>query len=409
VSGQRILTVLGGGSVWTPCLIRQLSQLTLSEDLSIVLQGHTDLHLSEVMNFSRGFTGKPPDIRVTVDPEEAVKGASFILNQVRIGGWQARLDDETLPIRIGGIGDESLGLGGLLAAIRSRSFVFRTSRFILQHAPDAWLLNLTNPSDLVSRAWCEAGIQRVLSLCDYPQKWAREMAMLVKRPELALDFGFIGMTHVGWLIPPPGIRLSSLWQRRPRLRSWYRKWGALPSPWRMHLDDPDTLMASQGQQTGGRVYRIMRLVEDLREVIRKKEHGQYMRLLQERKPVWYAEVVIPAVKGLLEGGPVHVIAGSANRQRLPRLAGEVIVEGRAVIDRQGVHPEPLPDNTLCQQDIAGFGGLRDLAFAAMMRPNRDTLSCYVQSDPFSQAIVSGKKIDRVLHYLEENQHVSLDN
>src|SRR5262249_53161276 len=144
-------------------------RLPLTRDFQIRIQGPTESHLHEVAAFTRALVGDRLDLKATVDLKEAISGAAIILNQARIGGWPARLTDEVLPVRFGAIGDESLGIGGLRAAMRTWPFVVQVSSMILKYAPNAWLLNLTNPSDLVSRAWRQAGCHQVLSLCDHPQ------------------------------------------------------------------------------------------------------------------------------------------------------------------------------------------------------------------------------------------------
>src|SRR5262249_33607282 len=265
-------------------------------------------------------------LKATVDLKEAISGAAIILNQARIGGWPARLTDEVLPVRFGAIGDESLGIGGLRAAMRTWPFVVQVSSMILKYAPNAWLLNLTNPSDLVSRAWRQAGCHQVLSLCDHPQTLLREIAMLAEIPEIAFRFGFLGMTHVGWFMPPPDAQLNRLLRKSPHLASWLQKWNALPTHWRIHLSDPDDLYLHQRRNMGHRARALKELAERLRELIRKQDVEQYQAFLLTRFPVWYSEIVVPAIESLLGGKPARLIVGLPNNGRLPEMNPNVQVE-----------------------------------------------------------------------------------
>jgi len=394
--GKRVLSVLGGGSVWTPYFIQQLAEHGLSNCLKIRLQGMTDSHLREVITFCRGFVKVPHDIKVTVDLEEAINGAAIILNQVRIGGWAARLQDEIFPVRWGGIGDESLGIGGMLNAIRTWPFVRKASRSILKHARDAWLLNLTNPSDLVSRAWLEAGCQRVLSLCDYPHTLVHEIASLAKRPDAAWQFGFIGMTHVGWLIPPAGLQLHPLFNECPELIPWHREWGALPTKWRIRMSDVESLFNEQRLDPGSRARQLSKLVENLRDAIRMRDQEQYRELLEKRKPTWYIEMVIPALRSLLGGEPSRLVVGLPNQGRLREMSDDVILESWTVIENNGAYPETLPGNHPCQRDVVNFGRLRSLAFTVMKEPNRHLFARYLSSDPFTCSIATGGDLNRLL-------------
>ena len=389
--GKKIFTILGGSSVWTPYLIRELAAYDIFRDMQIRLLGVTGAHLREVVDFSRGFPGGPLRIKAVVDVAEAIQGASVILNQVRIGGWASRLEDEMFPVKMGGVGDESLGVGGLTAALRTRPFIRHVSRTILQKAGDAWLLNLTNPSDLVSRGWYEAGCHRVISLCDYPQSQARKMAVPAGKPETASQFGFMGMTHVGWFIPPVGFQPDS-----QELESWYREWGAVPTAWRIRMADPEPFIREQQLHPGVRARKLEKLVAHLRAAIGKKDREAYLELLEERKPLWYGEVVIPALRGLLGEKPARLIVGLPNKGRLPGMPDNVIVENWAVINSGGAHPEPFPENPRCQKDITDFGMLRHLAFNLMLHPERRSLDSYVRSDPFARPIVSQGNLNRLL-------------
>jgi 6-phospho-beta-glucosidase len=383
-----IIAVLGGGSVWTPYLLQQLAELPFARDLQISLQGPTESHLHEVADFTRSLIGDRLETKVTISLEDAMRGAKIVLNQVRIGGWPARLDDEVLPVQLGGVGDESLGLGGLRAAIRTWPFVIKTSRAILKYAPEAWLLNLTNPSDLISRAWREAGCKRVVSLCDYPQNFIREMSTLAERPDVAPRFNFLGMTHVGWLMPPPGLQLHHLIRKRPELTAWIQNWQALPTPWRIHLADPVVLARRQREAPGHRARQLQKLVEHLWEAIRERDTARYSEFLQERLPTWYTEVVTPAIRGLLGGEPARLIVGLPNNGRLFELNPDVQVETWAMLNDDGIHPEPLLENVPCQEDIVHFGETRALAFAVMIHPRSDILADYARSDPFVRYVTS---------------------
>src|ERR1043166_3733401 len=195
---MNIICVLGGGSVWTPKFVEQLCQLPI-DNLVVRLHGLTPNHLYEVSAFARKISGDRVQVQLSTNLEEAVSDAQIILNQVRVGGWTARFTDEKVPVELGFVGDESLGLGGLRAALRIKSFVAQTAKAILTYAPGAWLLNLSNPSDLVARLWRHYGCCKVLSLCSDAQTHTKEMAILAGAIEHASQFGFAGFSHIGWL------------------------------------------------------------------------------------------------------------------------------------------------------------------------------------------------------------------
>lgn len=383
-----IITILGGGSVWTPRLLLQLADLALAENAEIRLYGPSLEHLHDVASFTNHVVRRAPFIKITTDLEVALCDASIILNQSRIGGLAARSKDESISKRFGVVSDESLGLGGFLAGIRTWPFISRAAPIIIKNASDAWLLNLTNPSDLVSRAWCHCGCNFVIGLCDFPQLFARKIATAAECPGEAERFNFIGTSHVGWLLPPANIDLDRLFAAYPHIESWYRKWSAIPTPWRIHLDNPGKLIEIQRNNPIGRAQELRILVDRMRSAIRKKDKRLYSDLLKNRTPSWYSEVVIPAINALAGGESSRLIVGIPTDKLLNDIKYKMPLETWTRINDRGVYPEPLPQNPLCREDILKFLEIRDLAFTAMINNTRKDVDRYIRNDPYTCSLIS---------------------
>ena len=379
----KAIAVLGGGSVWTPYLIEQIAQLEIAGNLQVRLQGPNESHLNDVAEFSRRMVGESLDIKTSVNIEDAVRGASIVLNQARVGGLSARLDDEVIPVRAGAIGDESLGLGGLRAAIRTLPFVATAAKAVLDHAPDAHVLNLSNPSDLVSRAWRAAGGRRVISLCDYPENSMREIASRVDKPEAATCFGFVGVTHVGWMIPPRDAQLLDRLDAVSELAHWLSEWEAIPTTWRIHLSNPGALLDRQRQHPGQRARQLQELAEELRGLVRAQDVEGYRLRLLDRLPLWYSGMAAPAIRGLSGGEPARLVVGMSCDECLQGMNPGSQLESWALLDQDGVHREPIEVSQRCREDMIRLGQARDLAFDAMMNPSLESLDRYARSDGFT--------------------------
>ena len=374
------ICVLGGGSVWTPVLVEQLCQLPI-DNLAVRLYGLTPEHLQDIAAFVRKSSGDRVHVSITTNLEEAVVDAQIILNQVRVGGWTARSSDEKMPVALGFVGDESLGFGGLRAALRTKSFVAQASRIILECAPDAWLLNLSNPSDLVTRLWTYYGCTKVLSLCSDPQTQMKEVATLAGAVDRASQFGFAGFSHIGWLTNLEVFDVDAIVSKRPVLKPWINEWNAIPTPWRIHWSDPTALLRQQQQQPGRRSAELNLLVSQLRECIRIGNIEMYRTMVTRREPVWYSEVVVPAIRALL-GASARIIVGLPNRGHLVDFDHDVQIEGWAKIDQDGVHPEPANHHGATWYDLEQIGEVRSLAFAAVISPDRSRLEAYARCDAF---------------------------
>src|SRR5215208_6632071 len=140
------VAVIGGGSTYTPELIEGIAarndRLPVDE---LTLMDVSEERLEVVSGLARrimdrlGWQGR---ITTTTDRDAAIDGASFVLVQLRIGGQQARLTDETVPPRFGTIGQETTGAGGFAKAVRTVPIVLELAELTAQRAAqDAWLID----------------------------------------------------------------------------------------------------------------------------------------------------------------------------------------------------------------------------------------------------------------------------
>lgn len=131
---------------------------------------------------------------------EAVRGAHYIFSSIRVGGQQARMIDEQVPLAFDLIGQETLGAGGLFLALRTIPVVLEQVEIIKEHAPDAWIINFTNPSGLVTQAVKSlAGYERIIGICDAPELIATHAATIYHcRPE-DVELRYFGLNHYGWV------------------------------------------------------------------------------------------------------------------------------------------------------------------------------------------------------------------
>ena len=162
--------VIGGGSTYTPELIegvaRRADRLPIDElclmdidaDRLAVVGGLADRIMARL-----GWRGR---VTTTTATEEAIDGAGFVLVQLRVGGQQARLLDETVPVHFGTIGQETTGAGGFAKALRTVPVVLELAEQTARRgAGGAWLIDFTNPVGIVTQALLDEG-HRALGLCN---------------------------------------------------------------------------------------------------------------------------------------------------------------------------------------------------------------------------------------------------
>ena len=150
------LVVIGGASSYTPELFANIANHPGSLDIEQVTL--VDLN-AEKLEFIAHVCRRLIEVHAlkvrlatTTNLDEGLLGADFILPQIRIGGLEARVRDETLPMELGMVGNETTGAGGFVCAMRVLPVMLDIAHKIEKISPHAWILNLTNPAGIVTEA-----------------------------------------------------------------------------------------------------------------------------------------------------------------------------------------------------------------------------------------------------------------
>lgn len=150
------VAVIGGGSTYTPELIMGFMQRAESFPLTELWLEDIDAErLKIVGGFAQRIAAShhaPFKVILSADQREAVLGASYIITQLRVGQMPARREDEYLGLRHGLIGQETTGVGGLAKALRTIPVILQLAHDMAELAPDALLVNFTNPAGLITQA-----------------------------------------------------------------------------------------------------------------------------------------------------------------------------------------------------------------------------------------------------------------
>src|SRR5260370_21761060 len=150
------LTVVGGGSTYTPELIDGFARLRDVLPVSeLVLCDPAAERLELVGGLARRIfakQGHPGRIITTSDIDAAVDGTDAVLLQLRVGGQAARNVDETLPLDFCCVGQETTGAGGLAKALRTVPVVLDIAERVRRAHPDAPSVHFTHPVGLFTPA-----------------------------------------------------------------------------------------------------------------------------------------------------------------------------------------------------------------------------------------------------------------
>jgi 6-phospho-beta-glucosidase len=367
------IAVIGGGSTYTPELIegfaRRAGVLAVDE---LVLQDVSADRLDVVGGLARRILAAqefPGRLVTTTSLESAVDGAVAVLVQLRVGGQQARLVDETLPGRFGLLGQETTGPGGFAKALRTVPVVLDIADTVAKLArPDAWIVDFTNPVGIVTRALLDAG-HRAVGLCNSAIGFQRRLAAIfgVEPDRVRLDHA--GLNHLTWIrkVVVDGVdRLPELLDSPALVEvaadtglppDLLRTLHAIPSYYLHYFYCTDEAVRAQSSGPQ-RAEEVLEIERTLLAMYADPALDHKPALLEQRGGAYYSEAAAALVTSLLTGDGAHHYVDVRNGGTIAGLPAEAVVEVPALVDTAGPHPvpvDPLPPEMLgLVQAVTGY-------------------------------------------------------
>jgi 6-phospho-beta-glucosidase len=391
---QISLAVLGGSGVATPALVQALldwaGHAQDRPELRVILLGRSARKLAQVRAVChRMLLGAQPAIHIeaTTDLRTGLWRVDYVLNQVRVGGLDARAHDETFPQALGLPGEETVGPGGFANALRTIPVVNAALRIVNEVAPNAVVLNLTNPAGIVQYAATRFVHSNIISLCDSPFTLCDELAKLVEKPRSAIDIGYLGMNHLGWVVSMCDAEqdlMELALERIDRMAhlgvdaSYMRASRAIPIPYVRYYLYPERIVAQQQ----GKTPRARQLQALEQELLTRYENmddasngdASASEAVAKRGAVWYSAIIVPILDALINNHASTWIVSVANQNLIPWLPSDTVIEVPCRIDRRGAHPLPVPEYLLSLELrtlLFSLALYEELAACAIVEQNRD--------------------------------------
>ena len=383
------LTVVGGGSTYTPELVDGLARLrdTLPLDELVLVDPATD-RLDLIGNLSRRILtrhGHHARVLTTPDLDKAVDGADAVLIQLRVGGQAAREQDETWPLTCGCVGQETTGAGGLAKALRTVPVVLDIADRVRRANPDAWLIDFTNPVGIVTRALLREG-HKAVGLCNVAIGLQRKFAALLGVPPATVHLDHVGLNHLTWetavrLNGPDGEDVL------PRLltthgdtiaadlrlpRALLDRLGAVPSYYLRYYYAHDEVVRELRTKPS-RAAEVAAMERELLTLYADPALDTKPDLLARRGGAYYSEAAVDLAAALLTGaGSPYQVVNTLNRGTLPFLPDDAVVEVPATVTTTGPVPLPVrPVSPLYAGLMADVTAYEHLALEAALHGGRD--------------------------------------
>ncbi|MFD5473480.1 6-phospho-beta-glucosidase [Streptomyces sp. NPDC127105] len=383
------LTVVGGGSTYTPELVDGFARLrdTLPVEELVLVDPAAD-RLELVGGLARrifAHQGHPGRVVTTSDLDAAVDGADAVLLQLRVGGQAARQQDETWPLECGCVGQETTGAGGLAKALRTVPVVLDIADRVRRANPDAWIIDFTNPVGIVTRALLRAG-HRTVGLCNVAIGLQRKFAGMLGLAPADIHLDHVGLNHLTWetavrlggpegedvlprlLAEHGGTIAGDLRLPRPLLD----RLGVVPSYYLRYYYAHDEVV-DELRTKPSRAAEVAAMERELLTMYGDPTLMEKPALLARRGGAYYSEAAVDLAAALLGGGgnPYQVV-NTYNKGTLPFLPDDAVIEVQAAVDSKGAAPLPVPAvDPLYAGLMADVTAYEDLALEAALRGGRD--------------------------------------
>ncbi|MCX4620197.1 6-phospho-beta-glucosidase [Streptomyces albogriseolus] len=380
------LTVVGGGSTYTPELIDGFARLRdVLPVTELVLTDPATDRLDLIGPLSRRVfarLGHPGRITTTTDLDAAVDGADAVLLQLRVGGQAARLQDETWPLACGCVGQETTGAGGLAKALRTVPVVLDIADRVRRANPDAWIIDFTNPVGIVTRALLREG-HKALGLCNVAIGLQRKFAALLEVDPSEVRLDHVGLNHLTWetavhvdgedvlprLLAAHGDSIAADLRLPLHLLTTL---GVIPSYYLRYFYAHDEVVREMRTKPS-RAAEVARMEKELLALYADPALDEKPALLAERGGAYYSEAAVDLAAALLrDAGSRHQVVNTLNNGTLPFLPDDAVIEVPAAVTTKGAVPLPVaPVNPLFAGLMANVTAYEDLALEAALHGGRD--------------------------------------
>ncbi len=381
------IAVVGGGSTYTPELVDGLGRMrdVLPVEELVLVDPDAD-RLELVGAFGRRILrrlGHPARLTTTTELAPALDGVDAVLLQLRVGGQAARHQDETWPLECGCVGQETTGAGGLAKALRTVPVVLDIAEKVAAAAPDAWIIDFTNPVGIVTRALLQAG-HRAVGLCNVAIGFQRGFAdFLGVEPDL-VQLDHVGLNHLTWERAAwvDGVdRLPEILERHVTdlaesielPAGLMRELGVVPSYYLRYFYAHDEVVREL-LTTESRASQVTEIERQLLELYADPALDRKPALLEQRGGAYYSEAAVQLAAALLGSSDrtSTQVVNLRNDGTLPFLPDDAVIEVPAEVDHAGVRPLPVaPLAPLYAGLVAHVTAYEHLALEAALHGGRE--------------------------------------
>lgn len=402
------VTIVGAGSVYTPELVTEffrdrgnfllpMDRLALydTDERRLAILGG----LTQRMARRQGVGAK---ITLTTDVREAVEDATFIITQIRVGGNQARLLDETIPIRHGVIGQETTGPGGMFKALRTIPEVVKVARAAKKYAPRAWTLSFTNPSGICAEGVTKAVPgSRLVGVCSIQvgrEHWITDTLGISTK---GVRVKTVGLNHLSWVYGATrngrdlmGAYFRKLRAKRDKGAELIEAIGGPYVGYLWYYYQTDEALKHM-KKAGPRAKEVLRIEKILLRRYADPTLDTQPEELNLRGGSGYSVMIGTYIRALTGERPVTIPTNTPNRGCVEGFAPDQVLEIPARISSAGIKPLPIPSGEIPEHMMGLMRRVKSyetLTVQAALTGCHKTALAAIMSHPLVPNLSTGRKI-----------------
>lgn len=366
MKGAVKIVTIGGGSSYTPELmegfIKRYEELPIREIWLVDIEdGKEKLEIVGKMA-QRMWDASPYDVKVhlTLDRREALKDADFVTTQFRVGLLNARIKDERIPFSYGMLGQETNGAGGIFKAFRTIPVILDIVEDMKELCPNAWLVNFTNPSGMVTESVMRYGHwDKVIGLCNVP------VGAMMKEPETIgktldeLVYKFAGLNHFHWhrVFDLDGNEVTqqiidAMYEGKdagipanihdmPLIKEQLDEIGMIHCGYHRYYYRQEEMLAhglEEYNTIGTRAEQVKRTEAELFELYKDPNLDHKPEQLAKRGGAHYSDAACETIASIYGNKNTHIVVTTRNNGALPDLPPESAAEVSCFIGATGARP-----------------------------------------------------------------------
>lgn len=417
------IAMIGAGSIgFTRRLMMDILAVEQFRDTEFRFMDINEENLQMATNLCRKMirdNGLEAVIHATTDRREAIRDADYVFCFVRVGGLEAFQYDIEIPLKYGVdqcVGD-TLGPGGVFYALRSIPVLLDIAKDMREVAPNALLLNYSNPMAMNTWAVRRAGGVPVIGLCHGVQGGHSQIAAALGLPKEEVDYVCAGINHQTWYIQVTYKGKDMLpyllecFEKHPTLSrdekvriDVLRRFGYYSTESNGHLSEYLPWYRKRKEEIGrwisdtswihgptaGYLNHCREKTDEYKKMYPKCMSGEaeYIRLGERSEE--HGSYIIEALE---TGKPYRGHFNVENRGFITNLPDGCTVEIPCYVDRNGIHPAwvgplPLQCAATCRASIS----VQEMAVEAALTGNRELVKLAVLHDPLTAAVCNTEEV-----------------